>query len=89
MTGAPTSAADAERQAEKLRQELGTTIDQLKDNLRPSSLAHEAYQTTRAHTPDWLVQYWQFAQSPAGLALIGAASASVVGTLVARRRLRR
>lgn len=89
MTGAPSSAAEAEREAEKIRQDLGATIDQLKTNLRPSSLAHEAYQTTRAHTPDWLVRYWAFAQSPAGLALIGAAMASAAGAAVARRRLRR
>ena len=89
MSDGPTSAAEAERQTEKLRHDLGATIDQLKDNLRPSSLAHEAYATTRAHTPDWLVQYWSFAQSPAGLALIGVATASVLGAVVTRRRLRR
>ena len=89
MTEAPTSAAEAERQAEKIRNDLGATIEQLKNNLRPTSLAQEAYLTTRARTPDWLARYWAFAQSPAGLALIGAAMASAAGAAVARRRLRR
>ena len=85
---APQSAAEAEKQADALRAALGETLDQLKTNLKPSSLAREAIVTTRAHTPKWLPRYWRVAQSPIGLAVIGAATASRAGALVAQRRRR-
>ena len=84
-----TSAAAAERQADKLRGELAGTIEQLKDNLRPSQLAGEALATTRAHTPDWLVNSLAFVRSPSGLALVCAASAAVASTVATRRPRRR
>lgn len=86
MDEAPYTAAEAEREAEKIREDLAETLEQLKGNLRPAQLAHEAWETTRAHTPEWLVRYWNFARSPAGLALIGAAGVSLAGGLVARKQ---
>ena len=89
-----TTAAEAEVHAERARHELTATLDQLKDNLTPSRLAGEAAAATRARTPDWLLSYWDFAASPAGLSLIGATAASVSLTFLkrqkraARRRLR-
>ena len=82
------SAADAEKQADALRAALGDTLDQLKDNLKPSHLAREAMISTRARAPDWLVRYWGVAQSPIGLAVIGAATVSLAGAVVSRRRRR-
>ena len=84
-----TSAAAAERQADRLRGELAGTIEQLKDNLRPAQLAGEALATTRAHTPDWVVNSLAFVRSPSGLALVCAASAAVASTVANRRPRRR
>ena len=72
-----TSAAAAERRADQLRGELAGTIEQLKDNLRPARLAGEALATTRAHTPDWLVESLAVVRSPSGLALVFGAPAAV------------
>jgi len=88
MTDTVSTAAEAERHAEHVRQELTATLDQLRKNLRPSQLASEALAATRARTPDWLVHYWSIAGSPAGLGLIGATAASVGLGLLERRRRR-
>ena len=88
MSKTPTSAAQAERQAEQLRQQLAGTIEQLRDNLRPRRLAREALDTTRTHTPDWLLRAVDFVQSPMGIALIGTAAASVATTVYSRRQRR-
>ena len=71
----PTSASQAERQAEQLRQDLAATLDLIADNLAPSRLASEAMAAARDNTPDWLKRYWAFAQSPTGLAIIGGVAA--------------
>ena len=85
-----TSASEAERHADRLRRDLTGTLDQIVDNLAPANLAAEAIAVTRAHTPDWLMQYWSFARSPAGLAVIGGALAvGLAGTLSARGMARR
>lgn len=93
MSKTPSTAAEAETHAEKARQELGATLDQLKENLTPAHLANEALAATKARTPDWLLRYWAFAGSPAGLGLIGATAASITLTVVKgrerRSRLRR
>lgn len=86
MNDTPTSAAQAEGQADMIREELAVTLDQLKENLRPKQLANEALATTRAHTPEWLPRYWAMAQSPVGMAVISAAALSLAGALVTRRR---
>ena len=77
----PTSAAAAEKEADALRAALGETIGQLKTNLKPSQLAHEAMVSSREHTPDWLVRYWDVARSPIGLIVIGLASGGLIGSL--------
>ena len=79
------SAAEAEHHAARVRQDLTATLDQLKDNLTPSRLAHEALAAGRKRTPEWLLRSWDFAASPAGLGLIGAAAASIGVTLVKNR----
>ncbi len=86
MSGSPTSAAEAEAQAERIRKELAGTIDQLKTNLLPRQLASEALETARDHTPDWLLRYWALARSPVGMAIIGAASVGLVGGIVTKRQ---
>ena len=86
MSDSVSTAAEAEHQAEAARQELTGTLDQLRDNLRPSRLAGEALAATRARTPDWLLRYWAFASSPAGLGLVGAAAASISLTVLKRRQ---
>ncbi len=83
-----TTASQAERHAEKARQQLTSTLEQLKGNLKPSALAGEALAATRARTPEWLLRYWAFAASPAGLGLIGATAASISLTMVKRRNLK-
>ena len=88
MSDAITSAADAERRADKLRGDLAGTIERLKDNLRPAQLAGEALASTRAHTPDWLAHTIAFVRSPSGLALVCAATAAVASTLMTRPRRR-
>ena len=85
MSDSITSAAEAERRANKLRGDLAGTIEQLKDNLRPAQLASEALATTRAHTPDWLAHSLAFVRSPSGLALVCAATAAVASTVMTRR----
>ena len=90
MSKSISSAAEAERHAEKARQDLTATLDQLKQNLKPRQLAGEAMAATRARTPDWLLRYWDLAGSPAGLGLIGATAASItLAVLEQRRRARR
>jgi hypothetical protein len=86
VSGSPTSAAEAEAQAERIRKELAGTIDQLKTNLLPRQLASEALETARYHTPDWLLRYWALARSPVGMAIIGAASVGLVGGIVTKRQ---
>jgi hypothetical protein len=86
VSGSPTSAAEAEAQAERIRKELAGTIDQLKTNLLPRQLASEALETARDHTPDWLLRYWALARSPVGMAIIGAASVGFVGGIVTKRQ---
>ena len=80
------TAAEAEKQADEARRQLTATLDQLKDNLTPSHLAGEALAATRARTPEWLLRYWEFASSPAGLGLIGATAASISVTALKRRQ---
>jgi hypothetical protein len=80
------SAAEAERQANQLREDLTATLDQLRGNLKPSRLAKEALATTRSHTPDWLADTLTFVKSPSGLALVAAATAAVTVTLRRGRR---
>ena len=80
------SAAEAEKEADALRAALAETLHLLSDNLRPSHLAREVVVSTRARTPDWLTRYWHVAQGPVGLAVIGTATLSLIGTLIARRR---
>ena len=80
------SAAEAETHADAIRKELGGTIDQLKTNLQPRQLAGEALVSARDHTPDWLIRFWALARSPIGLAIIGAASVSIVGGIVTKRQ---
>ncbi len=86
MSGSPNSAAEAETHADAIRKELAGTIDQLKTNLQPRHLAGEALETARDHTPDWLIRYWALARSPIGLAIIGAASVSILGGIVTKRQ---
>ena len=86
MSGSPSSAAEAERHADKIRKDLAGTIDQLKTNLQPRQLAGEALGSAREHTPDWLLRYWALARSPIGLAIIGAAGVSIVGGIVTKRQ---
>lgn len=86
MSKSLSSAAEAEREADRLRQDLTGTLDQLADNLAPKRLAAEAAAAARARTPDWLVDYWNLARSPVGLGLVGAAAASVAVGLLTRRR---
>lgn len=88
MTKALTTSAEAEREAERLRRDLIGTLDRLLDNLAPRRLASEAFEATRARTPDRLKAYWAFAQGPVGLGLVGAAAAGIAVGLVARRRSR-
>ena len=88
MTKTISTAAEAETHAEQVRQELSATLDQLKDNLTPAHLAGEAFAATKARTPDWLLNYWAFASSPAGLGLIGATAASITVTGVRNRERR-
>ncbi len=85
MNDSVTTAAQAERRADKLRGDLAGTIEQLRDNLKPSHLATEALASTRAHTPEWIVTSLAFARSPSGLALICAATAAVASTMATRR----
>jgi anti-sigma factor RsiW len=81
-----TSAAEAERHADQLRRELAGTLDDIVDNLAPRRLASEAVAAARERTPEWLKRYWAFAQSPAGLAIIGGAAAvGLAGSLAATR----
>ena len=80
------SAAEAEHQANQLREDLTATLDQLRDNLTPSRLAREALATTRSHTPDWLAGSLTFVKSPSGLALLMAATAAVTVTMRRGRR---
>ena len=87
-TGSPTSAAEAEKAAERLRGELATTLDQLSDNLMPRQLAAEAASAVADRTPDWLKNYWRLASGPVGLGLVGATAASIAVGLFARRRWR-
>ena len=89
----PSSAAEAEQLAERLRGDLADTLDRLGDNLVPTRLASEAVAAARANTPDWLKRYWVFAQSPTGLAIIGGVAAlglagGVAGGAAAKRRRR-
>ncbi len=86
MSKTVSTAAEAEKHAEKARAELSATLEQLKDNLTPKRLAGEAAAATRARTPTWLLSYWDFAGSPAGLGLIGATAASISLTVLKRRR---
>ena len=87
MSDHPTSAAEAERQADAIRHELAETLDQLKDNLQPSHLASEVAARTREHTPDWLIQYWALARSPIGISVIGIATGFATG-MATKGRLR-
>ena len=80
------TAAAAEHEADRIRNDLALTIEQLKTNLTPSSLAGEAIAATRARTPAWLGEYWALARSPTGLAIMGAASTALAVSLVARNR---
>lgn len=89
MTKTPSTAAEAETHADKIREDLGATLDQLKENLTPTHLANEALAATKARTPDWLLNYWSFASSPAGLGLIGATAASISVTVMKGRERRR
>ena len=89
MSSSISTAAEAEKHADKARQDLTATLDKLKGNLKPSRLAGEAAAATRARSPDWLVRYWDFAASPTGLGLIGATAASISLTLLKRRQHRR
>ena len=89
MSSPISTAAEAEKHADKAREELTATLDLLKSNLKPSRLAGEAVAATRARSPDWLVRYWDFAASPAGLGLIGATAASISLTMLKRRQHRR
>ena len=89
MSSSISTASEAEKHADKARADLTATLDQLKSNLTPSRLAGEAMAATRARSPDWLVRYWDFAASPAGLSLIGATAASISVTVIKRRQHRR
>ncbi len=80
-----TSAAEAERHADKARADLAKTLDRLKGNLTPRRLAGEAVGAARARTPDWAVQAWTTACSPAGLSLIGLTAVGVVVALIRQR----
>lgn len=86
MSATYSSAAEAERHADKAREDLAQTLEKLKGNLTPRRLAGEAVMATRARTPDWLARALDTARSPAGLGLIGATAASVVVTLLRQRR---
>ena len=74
------------RGADRARDDLAETLDLLKDNLVPRRLAGEAAAATRAHSPDWLVRFWDTARSPAGLGLIGATAASIALGVSRKRR---
>ena len=84
----PTSAAEAEQAAERLRGELAATLDQLGDNLMPTRLASEAAAAVADRTPSWLKDYWQLASGPVGLGIVGATAASIAVGVFARRRRR-
>ena len=88
MSDPITTASQAERHADQARRELAATLEQLKGNLKPKALAGEALAATRARTPGWLLRYWAFAASPAGLGLIDATAASISLTMVKRRNLK-
>ena len=100
MTESYASAAEAERHADEARENLAKTLGQLKENLTPQRLAHEAMAkprrlaadavaATRERTPDWVGRFWASARSPAGLGLIGATAASIAVTAVQKQRRRR
>lgn len=82
----PSSAAEAEKLAERLRGELADTLDRLGDNLVPTRLASEAAGAIADRSPPWLKDYWRLARGPVGLGLVGATAASIaLGVLVRRR----
>ena len=84
----PTSAAEAERLATRLRGELAETLDQLGTNLVPTRLASEAVAAVADRTPPWLKDYWQLARGPVGLGIVGATAASIALGLLAKRARR-
>lgn len=93
MSDVPTSAVEAERRADAVRQDFARTIDQLGEKLRPARIKQDAFAAVHDRTPTWLISYWRFARSPSGLALACAIGASVASTMFARqhpsRRYRR
>ena len=83
----PSSAAEAEKLAERLRGDLAETLDRLGDNLVPTRLASEAAGAIADRSPPWLKDYWR---PRAGTGRIGAslaphAASIALGVLVRRR----
>jgi ElaB/YqjD/DUF883 family membrane-anchored ribosome-binding protein len=81
------SAAAAEAEVERARADLASTLDQLKDNLRPKHLLVEVMARPRDRVAHWLTTYGSFAKhSPISGVIIGAAALALTGSLVRKDR---
>ncbi len=93
MSGPSDTAASAETEVEQARAALASTLDQLKDNLRPRQLMVEVMARPRVKVARWLVTYGRFAKhSPVAGMIISAAALALTTSLVrgeGRRRKRR
>jgi hypothetical protein len=83
MSGMVETAAAAEAEVELARAELASTLDQLKDNLRPKHLLVEVMARPRDRVSHWLATYGRFAKhSPLSGVIIGAAALALSGSLI-------
>lgn len=87
MSAGADTAAAAEAEVEQARAALATTLDQLKDNLRPKQLIVEVMARPRDQLSRWLVTYGYFAKhSPIAGVIIGAAALALTSSLVREGR---